>query len=153
VRSRCAALALGLALCAAAPLSAQDTKSRHSAGKRAAPVHTKAKKAKQASATANASAAPGAPAPSKPRPEAVPPKAAHPPPSAAARAVDEEDVRKEGNTEIKTVEFTGLDIEGQLKTPQMLYFLNRLRAEFDRPRLPHRSFMPELSRSTKEKDF
>jgi hypothetical protein len=63
----------------------------------------------------------------------------------------EEQVRKEGDTEVKTVEFTGLDIEGQLKTPQLLYFLTRLRAEFDRPRLPHRSFMPELSRTTGEK--
>ena len=66
---------------------------------------------------------------------------------------DEGDVRKEGATEIKTLEFSGLDIEGQLKTPQMLYFLNRLRAEFDRPELPHRSFMPELSRSSKEKEL
>ena len=46
-----------------------------------------------------------------------------------------------------------VDIEGQLKTPQMLYFLNRMRAEFGRPRLPHRSFMPELEQSTKEKAF
>jgi hypothetical protein len=64
-----------------------------------------------------------------------------------------EEVRKEGDTEVKTVEFTGLDIEGQLKTPQLLYFLTRLRAEFDRPRLPHRSFMPELSRTTGEKSL
>lgn len=65
----------------------------------------------------------------------------------------EEQVRKEGDTDVKTVEFTGLDIEGQLKTPQLLYFLTRLRAEFDRPRLPHRSFMPELSRTTGEKSL
>ena len=65
----------------------------------------------------------------------------------------EENVHKEGGTEVKTVEFGGLDIEGQLKTPQMLYFLNRLRAEFERPQLPHRSFMPELQRSTKENAF
>ena len=58
-----------------------------------------------------------------------------------------EEVRKEDGGEVKVVEFSGLDIEGQLKTPQMLYFLNRLRAEFGRPRLPHRSFMPELQRS------
>jgi hypothetical protein len=51
------------------------------------------------------------------------------------------------------MEFSGLDIEGQLKTPQMLYFLNRLRAEFGHPRLPHRSFMPDLERSTKEGSF
>ena len=44
-------------------------------------------------------------------------------------------------------------IEGQLRTPQMLYFLNRMRAEFGRPRLPHRSFMPELSRSAQERVF
>jgi hypothetical protein len=75
------------------------------------------------------------------------------PPSAAASAVDDEDVHHEGGTDVKSVEFGGLDIEGQLKTPQMLYFLNRLRAEFDRPELPHRSFMPELQRSTREKDF
>jgi hypothetical protein len=65
----------------------------------------------------------------------------------------EEQVRKEGGTDVKTVEFTGLDIEGQLKTPQLLYFLTRLRAEFDRPRLPHRSFMPELSRTSGEKSL
>ena len=63
------------------------------------------------------------------------------------------EIRKEGDAEVKVYEFGGLDIEGQLRTPQMLYFLNRLRAEFGRPRLPHRSFMPELQRSTKGKAF
>jgi hypothetical protein len=73
---------------------------------------------------------------------------------AAALAADaDERVRKEGGEEIKTVEFGGLDIEGQLKTPQMLYFLNRLRAEFSRPELPHRSFIPELQRGTQENGF
>jgi hypothetical protein len=73
---------------------------------------------------------------------------------AAALASDaDERVRKEAGEEIKTVEFGGLDIEGQLKTPQMLYFLNRLRAEFSRPELPHRSFIPELQRGTRENGF
>jgi hypothetical protein len=71
----------------------------------------------------------------------------------AAADASSDDVRKEGDTEIKVMEFSGLDIEGQLKTPQMLYFLNRLRAEFGRPDLPHRSFIPELQRATKEKAF
>jgi hypothetical protein len=78
---------------------------------------------------------------------------ATPAPNPIADADATENVRKEGDTEIKTVEFGGLDIEGQLKSPQMLYFLNRLRAEFERPQLPHRSFMPELQRSTKENAF
>jgi len=60
---------------------------------------------------------------------------------------------QEGGEKVKVFRFTGLDISGRLKSPQLLYFLNRLRAEFDRPRLPHRSFMPELVRSTKGKAF
>jgi hypothetical protein len=72
-------------------------------------------------------------------------------PDADVQASD--DVRTEGDTQVKMMEFGGLDIEGQLKTPQMLYFLNRLRAEFGHPRLPHRSFMPELEQSTKGKAF
>jgi len=90
-----------------------------------------------------------APAPSMPAEVSAPRSA-----DAAALSSDaDEAVRKEGNSEIKTVEFGGLDIEGQLKSPQMLYFLNRLRAEFNRPELPHRSFMPELQRGTTEKAF
>jgi hypothetical protein len=64
-----------------------------------------------------------------------------------------EEVEEGGGSKIKVYEFGGLDISGRLKSPQLLYFLNRLRAEFDRPRLPHRSFMPEMSRSTKGKAF
>lgn len=75
-----------------------------------------------------------------------------PQPTAAAIA-DDSELRTEGDKTIKAVEFSGLDIEGQLKTPQMLFFLNRLRAEFDRPRLPHRSFMPELARSREHKEL
>lgn len=59
----------------------------------------------------------------------------------------------EGGEKVKVMEFTGLDISGRLKSPQLLYFLNRLRAEFDRPRLPHRSFVGEMERSTHEKSF
>jgi hypothetical protein len=61
--------------------------------------------------------------------------------------------REEVTGKVKVFKFSGLDISGRLKSPQLLYFLNRLRAEFDRPRLPHRSFMPELVRSSKGKAF
>ncbi len=54
---------------------------------------------------------------------------------------------------VKEFRFSGLDVSGRLRSPQMLYFLNRVRAEFDRPRLPHRSFIPELKRTTKEDPF
>lgn len=80
-------------------------------------------------------------------------------PAGEAAASDESaenaDAREvnEGDSKVKVFRFSGLDISGRLKSPQLLYFLNRLRAEFDRPKLPHRSFMPELERSTKTKSF
>lgn len=67
--------------------------------------------------------------------------------------VDTAEVEEVEGEKVKVYEFSGLDISGRLKSPQLLYFLNRLRAEFDRPRLPHRSFMPELVRSTRGKAF
>jgi len=56
---------------------------------------------------------------------------------------------KEGDTSVKVMEFSGLGIEGRLKSPQLVYFTQRVRAEFERPQLPHRSFMPELEASTR----
>jgi hypothetical protein len=70
----------------------------------------------------------------------------------ASSGVDAEIV-KEGDTSVKVMSFTGLDIEGRLKSPQLLYFVNRVHAEFERPKLPHRSFMPELERSTQRDPF
>jgi hypothetical protein len=69
---------------------------------------------------------------------------------AAAQAAAEADVIKEGDTNVKVMKFGGLSLEGRLKSPQLLYFVNRVHAEFDRPKLPHRSFMPELDRSTRK---
>jgi hypothetical protein len=137
---------LVLGLLAPAPLAAQDAKPAAAKGGKHAPRKAVPHKRKSRSKTKQSEPhAGGPPAESRPARPGAPP-----PPSAAA---EEEDVHREGGTEVKSVEFGGLDIEGQLKTPQMLYFLNRLRAEFDRPQLPHRSFMPELQRSTREKDF
>ncbi len=110
----------------------------------------RAKRAKRARDKAAAEVAP-APSTQAAAPTTKESKAPAPPANADASALSQDNVRKEGDTEVKTLEFSGLDIDGELKTPQLLYFLTRLRAEFGRPRLPHRSFMPELSRSTAEK--
>jgi hypothetical protein len=56
----------------------------------------------------------------------------------------------EGAQKSKTYTFTGLDIDGKLKTPQLLYFLNRMKSEFDTTAPDKRSFIPELKRSTDE---
>jgi hypothetical protein len=50
----------------------------------------------------------------------------------------------------KQYTFGGLDIDGKLKTPQLLYFLNRMKSEFDTTAPDKRSFIPELKRSTDE---
>ncbi len=74
-------------------------------------------------------------------------------PAADEGSTEEADVVEDRGQKVKVFKFTGLDISGRLKSPQLLYFLNRLRAEFDRPRLPHRSFLPELRRSSSGKSF
>lgn len=58
----------------------------------------------------------------------------------AAGAVVKED--KQG---VKTYKFGTIEVEGRLKSPQIIYFLRRVRAEFDAGLLGHRSFMRELS--------
>jgi hypothetical protein len=84
-------------------------------------------------------------------------RAEHAPPVNPAQKAAQEaaqgansEIVKEGDTSVKVMSFSGLDIEGRLKSPQLLYFVNRVHAEFDRPKLPHRSFMPELERSTEQ---
>ena len=57
-------------------------------------------------------------------------------------AVQETKESKEG---VKTYKFGTIEVEGRLKSPQIIYFLRRVRAEFDAGALGHRSFMRELS--------
>jgi hypothetical protein len=54
----------------------------------------------------------------------------------------EESGKEEG---VKTYTFSAIEVEGRLKSPQIIYFLRRVRAEFEAGLLGHRSFMPELS--------
>lgn len=46
---------------------------------------------------------------------------------------------------VKTYTFGAEEVEGRLRSPQILYFLRRVRAEFDPEPLGHRSFLLELS--------
>ena len=62
--------------------------------------------------------------------------------ASAAAAVKETKETKEG---VKTYKFGTIEVEGRLKSPQIIYFLRRVRAEFDAGLLGHRSFMRELS--------
>ncbi|MEP7053002.1 MAG: hypothetical protein ABJB12_21740 [Pseudomonadota bacterium] len=64
--------------------------------------------------------------------------------SAAPSAADGATV-KEDKSGVKTYKFGTVEVEGRLKSPQIIYFLRRVRAEFDAGLLGHRSFMRELS--------
>lgn len=64
------------------------------------------------------------------------------PSAAAVAAVKETKESKEG---VKTYKFGTIEVESRLKSPQIIYFLRRVRAEFDAGLLGHRSFMRELS--------
>jgi hypothetical protein len=54
---------------------------------------------------------------------------------------------------IRAFKFSELDIEGRLKSPQLVYFLRRVRGEFAAGDLGHRSFLPEMSQTRKESSF
>jgi hypothetical protein len=47
----------------------------------------------------------------------------------------------------KVYTFGAMDVEGKLKTPQLLYFLNRIKLELEMSAPDHRSFMKELERT------
>ena len=53
----------------------------------------------------------------------------------------------------KTYTFGAMDVEGKLKTPQLLYFLNRVKLELDMSAPDKRSFMKELGQSADDKSL
>lgn len=48
------------------------------------------------------------------------------------------------------IDFEGMNFNGQLRTPQLLYFLDRAAEELERASLERRSFIPEMVRSIDE---
>ena len=53
----------------------------------------------------------------------------------------------------KAYSFGAMDVEGKLKTPQLLYFLNRVKLELDMSAPDKRSFMKELGQSADDKSL
>ena len=57
------------------------------------------------------------------------------------------------NVKTKTYTFGAMDVEGKLKTPQLLYFLSRVKLELDMSAPDKRSFMKELVKSADDKSL
>lgn len=72
----------------------------------------------------------------------------------APKSQDNSNVKvKEDKEGVKTYKFETVEVEGRLKSPQVIYFLRRVRAEFDAGALGHRSFLGELSDSRRSAAF
>lgn len=106
-----------------------EAAARRNAAPAKPPAAAPAKPAPTSAAAAPTTAPATGPAPS--------PGAAEGPPPAGS------DVPSDGDVTRYT--FTGLDIDGELRTPALLQFLARIGGEFETVGIPHRSFMPELS--------
>ena len=65
-----------------------------------------------------------------------------------ARAADKPAADKKPKE--KTFDFNNLQLNGQLRTPQLLYFLERANEELERASLEKRSFIPHMVRSVEE---
>jgi hypothetical protein len=83
----------------------------------------------------------------KPKPAPATPAA----PAAPTDAPDESAPAPKGKK--ANLDFTGLDLAGRMRTPQLLYFLERASAELEAASLERRSFVPEMVRSMDEESL
>jgi hypothetical protein len=114
----------------------------HASGKRKAhkpapATHAPAERHVQSAPVRAVAPTPATPAPAPKRAETT---AAEPEEAAAAAPG-----AKTAKTKVYT--FGAMDVEGKLKTPQLLYFLNRIKLELEMSAPDHRSFMKELERT------
>jgi hypothetical protein len=54
------------------------------------------------------------------------------------------------NNKVKNFDFNALDLNGRMRSPQLLYFLERANEELERASLEKRSFIPHMVRSVEE---
>lgn len=60
------------------------------------------------------------------------------------------ETKSKGGGKNQVFDFTGLNLGASMRTPQLLYFLDRASEELHRASLQRRSFVPEMVRSIQE---
>jgi len=86
------------------------------------------------------------------QPKAKPAPAAKPGARATETVTDRKakDGKDGKDAKEKNFDFNNLQLNGQLRTPQLLYFLERANEELERASLEKRSFIPHMVRSVEE---
>ena len=93
-------------------------------------------------------------------PAGAQPKKKEAPPAAVADKSDNEKAApkadkadKNKKPKEKNFDFNALDLNGRMRTPQLLYFLERANEELERAMLEKRSFIPHMVRSVEEEQL
>lgn len=74
-------------------------------------------------------------------------------PATPSDGKDTKDLKKGKDGKPKTFDFTALDLNGRMRSPQLLYFLERANEELERASLEKRSFIPHMVRSLDEEQL
>lgn len=72
------------------------------------------------------------------------------PAAGAAKPDGKAPVKKDGKPAVKNFDFTDFNLNGKMRTPQLLYFLERASEELERASLEKRSFIPHMVRTVEE---
>jgi hypothetical protein len=73
-----------------------------------------------------------------------------PPAATESKDARAEKGEKKKEPKVKNFDFNALDLNGRMRTPQLLYFLERANEELERASLEKRSFIPHMVRSVEE---
>ena len=86
-------------------------------------------------------------------PVAAQPKKPTPTPAKADKPAEAGDKKGGAAPKVKNFDFNALDLNGRMRTPQLLYFLERANEELERASLEKRSFIPHMVRSVEEEQL